>query len=156
MRGFAGSEWKKAVDYFEQMRKLGAQRKGHIQEFGYSIKNAYHAIRLLEECIELLETGTITFPRPNGDYLRKIRHGEIPVEEVTAHYEALDKHVEFAISASTLPQDADREKLDNLFFEMIKLSSVCFMASRYELACTGISSVISHPRMFNPDWYKVK
>lgn len=119
MQGFAFGEWKKAVDYFEQMRKLGAQRKEHIATHGYSIKNAYHAVRLLEECIELLQTGTITFPRPNADFLRKIRHGEVDVEVVKARYEELYAQVPGELEKSSIPEDVDKEKLDNLYYDII-------------------------------------
>lgn len=136
MQGFAFGEWKKAVDYFEQMRKLGAQRKEHIASFGYSIKNAYHAVRLLEECIELLQTGSITFPRPNADFLRKVRHGEIPVEEVKARYQALDAQVPVELEKSKIPESVDKEKLDELYYECIKLKLCSFVASEYEVAVT--------------------
>lgn len=120
MQGFAFGEWKKAVDYFDQMRKLGAQRKDHISTFGYSIKNAYHAVRLLEECIELLQTGTITFPRPNADFLRQIRHGEIAVEVVKARYEELDAQVPNELAKSSIPDDVDRYRLNELFYNIIE------------------------------------
>jgi len=120
MQGFAFGEWKKAVDYFEQMRKLGAQRKEHIVAYGYSIKNAYHAVRLLEECIELLQTGTITFPRPNADFLRQVRHGEIPVEVVKARYEELDAQVPIELEKSSIPEDVEKDKLDDLYYDIIE------------------------------------
>lgn len=119
VKGFAFGEWKKAVDYFEQMRKLGASRKAQIAEHGYSIKNAYHAVRLLEECIEFLETGTITFPRPNADYLKKIRNGEIPVEEVKERYTELEAKSVEAEAKSTIPEDVDKEKIDKLYYDIV-------------------------------------
>jgi predicted nucleotidyltransferase len=137
MQGFAFGEWKKAVDYFEQMRKLGAQRKEHIATFGYSIKNAYHAVRLLEECIELLQTGNITFPRPNADFLRKIRHGEVDVEDVKARYEELDKKVPEELTKSSIPENVDREKLDKLFYEVIAEKMHDFMAEKYLVYTLG-------------------
>jgi len=137
MQGFAFGEWKKAVDYFEQMRKLGAQRKEHIATFGYSIKNACHAVRLLEECIELLQTGNITFPRPNADFLRQIRHGEIDVEVVKARYEELDRQVPEELAKSNIPEDVDREKLDRLFYSVISDKMYSFMADHYQLYVLG-------------------
>lgn len=134
MQGFAFGEWKKAVDYFEQMRKLGAQRKEHIASFGYSIKNAYHAIRLLEECIELLQTGTITFPRPNADFLRKVRHGEITVEEVKARYQSLDAQVPVELEKSNIPEFVDKDKLDNLYYDCIQMKMIRFVSTKYEVS----------------------
>ena len=64
-------------------RHLGERRKAEIGKFGYSVKNAYHAIRLLNQGIELLETGQMTFPRPNAEYLRDIRDGRMTIAELT-------------------------------------------------------------------------
>lgn len=132
MQGFALSEWKKAVEYHEHTRKLGAQRKGHIEEFGYSVKNAYHAIRLLEECIEFLETGSITFPRPNADFLRKVRHGEVSLEEVEARWKELDESIPAATAKSTIPEDIDKEKMDALYYSLISTKLVGFMKEAYD------------------------
>jgi len=156
MQGFAFGEWKKAVEYFEQLRKLGAQRKEHIAKFGYSVKNAYHAVRLLEECIELLQTGTITFPRPNADFLRQIRHGEIPVEVVKERYEQLDKRVPQEGADSSIPDSVEKDKLDKLFYDCIKMKMVGFMADNYSLACSDLGLVFSHNHLFNPKWYRVE
>lgn len=130
MQGFAFSEWKKAVDYFTQMGKLGAKRKEHISSFGYSIKNAYHAVRLLEECIELLQTGNITFPRPNADYLYKIRCGDIPQDEITSYYEDLDKRIPDIVLKSHIPETVDKNKINNLYFNCIDIKLEQFLYNR--------------------------
>ena len=142
MQRFALSEWKKAVEYHDQMRKLGAQRKGHIAEFGYSIKNAYHAIRLLEECIELLETGSITFPRPNADFLRKIRHGQAAVEEVEARWNELDKSIPDVLAKSTIPDDIDKEKTDALYYTLISGNLVDFMRETFDYPPEKVAAVV--------------
>ena len=42
---------------------------------GYDIKAALHAIRLLNEGIELMRSGSITLPRPEKELLITIRTG---------------------------------------------------------------------------------
>ena len=51
---------------------------------GYDTKYAMHALRLGLQGIELLSTGRITLPvpEPHRAYLRSIRRGERPLEEV--------------------------------------------------------------------------
>ncbi len=139
MQGFALSEWKKAVEFHDHLRKLGSQRKEHIAVHGYSIKNAYHAIRLLEECIELLKTGTITFPRPNADFLRQVRHGLIEESKLKEIWESLDKQIPDLIASSSLPEDVDRDKLDNLYYTVVREKLVSFMESQYGLASVDIA-----------------
>jgi uncharacterized protein len=128
IRGFASSEWLKAQlltrnketdEVYHSSRVVGAKRKESHAEFGYSVKNAYHSIRLLEQGIELLERGDITFPRPNADLLRSIRNGEIKFEDLAALREK--RTVEFATAEekTSLPKRANREKIDNLYFEII-------------------------------------
>lgn len=120
MQGFALSEWNKAVNYFDQMRKLGATRKSHIATYGYSIKNAYHALRLLEECHELLETGSISFPRPNADYLRKVRCGEVEVDEIKDRYQKLDASIPDTLAKSKLQEKIDKAQIDLMYYRIIK------------------------------------
>src|SRR5690606_3618853 len=43
---------------------------------GVDWKSVYHAIRVSEQALELVNTGIITFPRQNVDDLLKIRRGE--------------------------------------------------------------------------------
>lgn len=131
MQGFALSEWKKAVDYFEQYRKLGNQRKEHIAQFGYSIKNAYHAIRLLGECIELMETGTITFPRPDADILKKIRYGEMEIDKIKELYMTMDAQVNEVFQKSSLPEITNKEVIEQFYYEMIERSLKKFVNSVY-------------------------
>jgi hypothetical protein len=53
---------------------------------GYDTKYAMHALRLGLQGVELLSTGRITLPGPEPDrtYLRSIRRGERPLDEVVA------------------------------------------------------------------------
>lgn len=131
MNKFALNEWAKAMNEGTQTRKLGDQRKGHIEKFGYSVKNAYHAIRLLEECIEFLEYGTITFPRPNADFLRKVRHGEVSKEEVVERWDELAPAFTEAILSSDLPESIDRNKTEELYYAILERPLKSFALSRY-------------------------
>ena len=57
-----------------------------VAAHGYDTKYAMHALRLGLQGVELLSTGRITLPvpQPHRDYLRSIRHGQIPLAEVLA------------------------------------------------------------------------
>jgi hypothetical protein len=52
-------------------------------------KSISAAIRCYEQAIELHDTGVISFPRKNKDYLLAIRQGEIPFDEVRPYLEQL-------------------------------------------------------------------
>ncbi len=49
---------------------------------GIDWKALMHAVRVSCQAYELLNTGNVTFPRPEADVLLKIRKGEMPYKEV--------------------------------------------------------------------------
>lgn len=56
-------------------------------------KSLSHAVRVYEQALELLDTGKLTFPRPNANYLRSVKQGLVPLEEVKARLLELDEEV---------------------------------------------------------------
>ena len=58
------------------------QEKGAKQIKQVPPKKIYHAIRILDEMIELAADGELTFPRPIAPLLRKVRAGELPEDEL--------------------------------------------------------------------------
>jgi len=139
IKGFAESEWlktqvltknKETGEIYHSPRVVGAQRKNSYKEFGYCVKNACHTIRLLEEGIELLKTGCITFPRQNAQFLRSIRNGEIEFGKLSEIHEDLVKKFENAESKSSLPEKPDKEKISNLYYKMIKSNVISFFEQR--------------------------
>src|SRR5258708_5372934 len=71
--GFADSQ-------VRRLQGLGTGKKGQRHELidahGYDVKAAMHVVRLLNEGIELMRTGTITLPRPEKELLITIRTGQ--------------------------------------------------------------------------------
>jgi uncharacterized protein len=69
-RGFAEAQ-------VRRLQGIGTGKKGQRHELigvhGYDIKAAMHVIRLLNEGIELMRSGTITLPRPEKELLITIR-----------------------------------------------------------------------------------
>jgi hypothetical protein len=84
-------------------------------------KSMYHAVRVGHQAIELMETGKLTFPRPERDLLLAIRQGKLPLKEVGETIEEnLDK-VQEAAEASSLPEEPDwglAERLTVSFYQI--------------------------------------
>ena len=63
-----------------RLQGIGTGKKGQRHELigvhGYDIKAAMHVIRLLNEGIDLMRSGTITLPRPEKELLITIRTGQ--------------------------------------------------------------------------------
>jgi predicted nucleotidyltransferase len=94
------------------------QRPDLIAEFGYDTKAAMHLVRVLNEGIELMDTGRITLPRPEKDYLIGIRRGKVPtlrgIEEIAAE---LFAKLEAARLGSSLPPAVDMKKISEVVAE---------------------------------------
>jgi len=87
---------------------------------GIDWKAVHHAIRVAEQAVELLTTGKITFPRPNADWLIKIKLGEFPYNEIGAQLEALVEEVERVSLTSHLPAESQRDLADNMVLNLYR------------------------------------
>jgi predicted nucleotidyltransferase len=109
-----------------QMKRLlgekGLGRHGQRPELtethGYDTKAAMHAIRLCSEGFELLQTGTITYPRPDKPLLLEVRQGKWSLDTVCSVVSARLKVLEEAHKSSPLQSKPDYAKVDKLLVEM--------------------------------------
>ena len=90
------------------------QRPELQEKFGFDTKAAMHMIRLLFEAEEYMNTGKITYPRPEKDLLIAIRLGDYKLDWIFAKYEEMVKRVEGAMASSKLPDQVDREAISEL------------------------------------------
>jgi len=84
------------------------QRPELEQTYGYDVKAAMHALRLLYECEEVLQSRTITLPRPERDLLIRVRTGKYSLEKVIDMANRKFAECEAAERGSTLPARVDR------------------------------------------------
>lgn len=101
-------------------RFLGEKRKISVDKHGFSVKNAYHAIRLLDQGIELMKTGSITFPRHNASELRDIRNGNVSIEDLEKRYHSLNEELQKAAEASKLPSKPNSEEINELYLKIVQ------------------------------------
>jgi hypothetical protein len=98
--------------------KRGRGKKGQRpdleQKYGYDVKAAMHAIRLLGECKEILLSGTITLPRPERDLLIRVRTGKFSLERVLNMANKLFAECEEATGKSVLPEKVDRHAVSEV------------------------------------------
>lgn len=110
--GFADDQLKRMIG------KKGRGKKGQRPEieenYGYDVKAAMHTLRLLYECEELLSEGNITLPRPERNFLIKVRTGKYSMEKVLAMAEELFRECEEAAKQSALPEKVDRGAVSRL------------------------------------------
>lgn len=100
-------------------KDLGAKRKAEFDNYGYGVSSAAHAIRLCCQLIELMQTGNLTFPRPESDILKAIRSGEINKVKVEKIYNEKMELAKKARDNSILPDRPNRKKIFNLYRELV-------------------------------------
>jgi len=102
-----------------RLQGIGTGKKGQRHELigvhGYDIKAAMHVIRLLNEGIELMRSGTITLPRPEKELLITIRTGNYgSLERVLSLANSLFLELEEAQAKSKLPETVDRPRISKV------------------------------------------
>ncbi len=88
-------------------------------------KSMYHAVRVAAEATELMETGKLTFPRPERSLLTAIRMGKIPFDKVSAMIEENLKTIEQSVEKSTLREEPDWEYADTLVESFYRSAVIC-------------------------------
>jgi predicted nucleotidyltransferase len=110
--GFADDQLKRMTGSKGRGKK--GQRPEIEEEFGYDVKAAMHTLRLLYECKELLSDGRITLPRPEREFLVRVRTGKYSMDKVVAMAQKLFAECEEAARSSTLPERVDRAAISRI------------------------------------------
>ncbi len=105
--------------------EYGARALQAERNEGIDWKALSHAVRVGQQAIELLKTGFVTFPLPNADYIRSIKLGERPYQEISEKIENLLADVEMASVASPLPDQPDYQWIDD-FVEAVHRRVIVF------------------------------
>lgn len=121
--GFAKSQWHKMRNHEKEM---GAKRKRLYHKFGYDVKYASHAIRLMYQLQDILNTGEIQLPYPDNrtDILRGIKAGEMSLSEFDKFYAAVENGTNLAIDdpGVQLAEETDYEQIANVLEQFYLLS----------------------------------
>ncbi|GAB7550702.1 nucleotidyltransferase domain-containing protein [Novosphingobium sp. 11B] len=93
--------------YAKVWENYGERARAAMTNEGIDWKAMSHAVRVARQAIELLRTGSITFPRPDADELLEIKRGLKPYADVSVMLERLVAEVQEASCASILPETTD-------------------------------------------------
>lgn len=104
--------WKHQVDRYGERSKMAEINMGQDN------KALSHAVRIAEEAEELLLTGFITQPRPNAEFLLKIKKGLVPYKEVADLICHKLDLVHEAKEKSTLPEAPDYKFIEDLKYDI--------------------------------------
>ena len=105
------------------MEKAGNRTKSASK--GTDWKALSHAVRVIYQVEELLDTHFIKFPLKDKEYLTSIKQGEIDVNEVLDHINIKLDVVKLKMEKSKLPKNSDKELINDIklsFYKDMKLS----------------------------------
>jgi predicted nucleotidyltransferase len=107
-----------------QIRKMRDSRpvgkRVHIRDqFGYDVKFAYHLVRLIGQCEQILSECDLDLRR-NQEHLRAIRRGEIAENEILSWYTEKEKMLESLSESSKLRTLPDREAIKQLLLNCLE------------------------------------
>lgn len=118
--GFGNDRYWNAVKVFGMRRiveEYGHRARQAESNQGVDWKALSHAVRVGRQAIELLQTGAVTFPRPEAAHLIAIKTGQLAYQPVAEEIEALLDEVEHAAERSSLPEAADLQWIDDFVVE---------------------------------------
>lgn len=121
-RQYAGA--KREWDQYQNWKKTRNPARAVLEEkYGYDTKNAYHLVRLIRMCREILTTGKVLVKRLDREELLTIRNGAWSYEQLIEFAEREDLALnELYNSTTVLPRTPDKEKLDQLCIRLVEQS----------------------------------
>ena len=107
--------------YIQLVKACGqiSKRKESVRANGYDVKFAYHVVRLLGECEQILTTGDLDLQR-DKEVLKSIRRGEWSIDKVTNYFDLKEKLLEDVYKKSTLRYSPDTVAIKNLLMHCLE------------------------------------
>ena len=102
----------------EGRRSKKTNRPEVIDQYGWDTKWGYHAIRVLTEGLQLMQTGTLKLPLSNADYLKEVRSGKYTLKSVTEYAAALHAGLKAQSDMGPLPDEPAYARVNDALHEM--------------------------------------
>jgi hypothetical protein len=106
--------------YKRVLDEYGDRAKQAEANEGVDWKALSHAIRVGHQAIELLETGKMTFPRPDAPHLLEIKKGLIPYKQIADELDVLLEEVLAAKERSSLPEEPNTAAIEELLVDIYR------------------------------------
>lgn len=112
---------KREWDQYQNWKKnRNPKRAADEAKYSLDLKHAYHLVRLLRLCKEILTTGKVLVKRPDREELLHIRNGGWTYEQIVEYAESMDKQMDEYYKNSILPNKPDIQFIDNLCIDLIE------------------------------------
>lgn len=111
---------------YAQLHKIGTKanasnpkRQASIDVHGYDVKFAYHVVRLVLQCEQILIEHDLDLER-NRELLKAIRRGEWTEQRLRNWFEQKESELEELYNRSTLRHSPDEDALKNLLLDCLE------------------------------------
>ena len=99
---------------------VASKRISLINKYGYDIKFAYHIIRLLNECEQILTEHDMDLER-NREQLKSIRRGDWTLEDVEIYFAQKELSLEKVYNESVLRWKADEDEIKQVLIDCLEI-----------------------------------
>ena len=109
--GFAHSQ---IIKMRRHERNMGSKRRALLDKYGYDVKFASHAVRLMYQLQDIMNHGGIILPYPEHVTLRlrEIKAGEWTLQEFDSFYTKLKEETQYIVDTEdTLPTQTDYQAI---------------------------------------------
>lgn len=114
----------------------------------FDVKFAYHIVRLLSQCEQILTEGDLVLDdKSRGEHMKAIRRGEVKQEEIVEWFHEKEKTVEKFYRESKLQHSPDENKIKKLLFKCLEehygsLDKVVYQEEKHEAAIKEIQAIV--------------
>lgn len=115
LKGYAYSQ----LHRIKERKPSNEKRAETVEKFGYDTKYAYHLIRLLNECEQILMTGDLDLEQ-NREMLKSIRRGEWTLQRVEDYMIEKEKSLDLLYVSSTLRNTPDIPAIKQLLLDTLE------------------------------------
>ncbi|MFM7058886.1 MAG: nucleotidyltransferase, partial [Planctomycetota bacterium] len=127
-----------------QSRQPQGKRVELREQYGFDVKYAYHIVRLLYECEQLLLHGDMDLRR-DREHLKAIRRGEVTEADIRSWAADKEKQLENLYLQSRLPDRPDEAAIRRLLLECIEEHYGCLdqVVARPDAATDALREITS-------------
>lgn len=115
---------KREFDQYQDWKKNRNKKRSELEEkFGYDTKHAYHLVRLIRMCKEVLLTGKVLVKRHDREELLFIRNGGWTYEQLMEFARVMSLELNELYKTSTaLPNVPNKDMLNKLCIKLVEKS----------------------------------
>lgn len=125
---------------------MSTKRRESIEKYGLDVKFAYHAVRLADECEQILVNENLDLQR-NREQLKAIRRGEWSLDQLNDWFSSTERHLEECYQNSKLPDKPNWKLAQQVLYSILEnhygsLSEVV-KYDRSEMLLSDLQSLIT-------------